>query len=68
MNAPAKYRGKKTNAIHIVEAAAVTSQAILLRLNPYAEPLRPINCSEDRFVKSIDPAMKIPLNPRLAKK
>ena len=57
VNAPAKYRGRKMKAIKTVATAAVTSQAILLRLNPYAEPFNPINCSAERLVSSNDPAI-----------
>ena len=51
-----------------VETAAVTSQAMLLRLNPYAEPLRPISCSALRLVSSIEPAMNVAPSPRPARK
>ena len=51
-----------------VATAAVTFQAILLRLNPYAEPFNPINCSAERLVSSSDPAIMGAPKPLPARK
>ena len=54
--------------MQIVAIADVTSHAMLLILKPYADPLRPMSCSADKFVSSIDPAMNTPVSPRPARK
>lgn len=55
-------------AMATVEIAAVTSQPMLLKLYPYADPLSPINCAADKLVSSKDPAINTEDNPLPAKK
>jgi len=55
-------------AMATVEIAAVTSQPILLKLYPYADPLSPINCAADKLVSSKDPAINTEDKPLPAKK
>ena len=57
VNPLAKYFGKKMSAVAIMAKAANASQAMPTNaLSPKTAPLRPTNCSVDKFVRRSEPA------------
>ena len=63
-----RYIGKNTKAIIIVAITAVASHAIPDILAAYDCPDKPTRFSADRFVSSIEPAIKKPPSPFPARK
>jgi len=63
-----RKRGNKNSAMMMAAIPAVTSHAMADILPANDCPFKPINCSADRFVNKSDPAIKMPVSPRPAKK